>query len=538
MPQSTVFPIRTGLSVPKGEQVQAVEVLSEGGLDKTQSVIGVRPGYASTLTNFEVALTGGYRRINGFFLLNESKPAGSGPILGVAVYYSGFVLAARQTTASTYVLYENTGATWASISTSPLTYAPGMIVQSVQYNWTGTHKILFTDGVNPAYTWDGTNFVVLNGAGSAADPTVAAIFNGYLFVSGYSSNYGAVKVSAPLNETDWNPVDGAAEFVIGDKVVALHAWRDQLIVFCANSIHKIVGNSTDVTSSTPFQVQPVTDRVGCIEGRTVQECDGDLLYLAQDGVRTISGTFNIGDTEIGSISRPIQDIVSRINPISTPVHSLVVRKKTQYRIFFADSTFQIEPSTNNAVGILGSIRRFRDGHEAWEWGQLAGFNVSCCTSGYMVDGNEYVIAGGNDGFVYRQEIGNTLNGANIEEEYITVPFDLGDRGTRKAIYRVTVYIAFEGASSDLSLTLMYDYDTGGITQPSPYQIFSNNAFAYNDTGISVYDTSTYSDVGLPLIRQLVQGSGFLVQLGLSSNGGGSPYVIQGYYIEYFPAGRR
>lgn len=529
MPQQLTYPIRNGLQIPRGEMLTSVEVFSEGGLDLTQSVLETRPGCASALTNFEVSLTGGYRRINGYYYYSNTIVPGEGPILGVAVYFPGTVIAARKDVGvNTYSVYVNSGITWTEISTTPLNYLSGMVIQYCAFNWNGTHKLVFTDGVNYAYTWNGTTFTLLNGAGSASNPQVSCIFNGYLFVSGYSSNYGAVKISAPLDETDWNPVDGAAEVVIGDAIVALKTWRDQLIIFCKRSIYKITGNSTDPAASSPFTVQPVTTTIGCVASRTVQECDGDVIYLSQDGMRTISGTFNIGDTEIASISRPIQSIIAGIDPTSTALNALVIRKKTQYRLFFGTS----------GDGIIGSIRRFRDGHEGWEWGQLAGFaNVNCCTSGYINSDHEIVIHGGTDGYVYRQEVGNSLNGTPINEIYTTVPLELGDRGLRKVIQRVTVYIAFEGSSPNILLSLIYDYSKTGVIQPDPYNITGDlNPSLY---GTAIFGTSTYSEAGPPIVRQLVQGSGFIVQLEINTvNQNIPPYIIQGYYIEAFPGPRR
>jgi hypothetical protein len=608
MPQNLIFPIRYGIPL-SNENLKAVEVLSEGGLDQTQSIIENRPGCASKLTNFEVSLIGGYRRISGFAKYDPSPIGGAsntGPALGCAVFWPNTIIAARQNAAdpTKYDLYRSGGGGWTrinpiassgtcnthsnttvdnlSINTNllcvgqpvsgtniplntriativnsstititnaatgtttggtisfahPLNYTTGKVLQHCQYNWTGTNRIIFTDGVNYASKWDGTTFTILYKG--PTNPAFCREFSGYLFLAGYTSNTGAVTISAPLDDTDYAPVDGAAEVVIGGIITGLRVWRSQLIIFCANEIHRIVGNSTDVTSSTPFTQFHITDKIGCPEGRTIAECNGDLLYLAPDGIRTISGTFNIGDTEIGSISRPIQSIVNKINTNTNATHAVVVSKKTQYRLFYPIPN---APSDTLCYGIIGGIRRYRDGHEGWEWGELQGINPSCCDSGYLQDGQEYVIHGGQDGYIYRQEIGNNFNGAAIPEVYTTVPLELGDYGLRKCVYRVTVYISLEGASPTLSLTMIYDYSKTGVIQPLPY-IMSNiggRAALYDTT--PVYDgTDVYDTIGDPIYRQSVQGSGFVTQLQLNSAGGISDsYIVQGYYIEFYPAGRR
>lgn len=544
MAQQPIFSTRYGLQTPRGENLQATEILCEGGLDQTQSVLETRPGFASALLNYEVALTGGYRRINGYSKYSTTAVTGIGSVLGVALQpVQGRVVAARENAdTSHYDLYYSTGTTWTLINgAGALNYSSGMIVNSCLYNWTGTYILTFTDGVNPAYKWDGTTFTILNAAGSAANPQFCCEFAGYLFVAGYSSNSGAVKISAPLNDADWATLDGAAEIVIGDTITWLASWRQQLIIFCRNSIYRIVGNSTSTTSATPFTVQRITNRIGCPEGRTVKELDGDLVFLAQDGIRTISGTIKIGDAEIGSISRQIQSIISGINPTTTLCHASVIRKKTQYRLFYNTSAI---PDTA-AQGVIGGIRRFRDGHEDWEWGQLIGIRPSCTTDGYFFTNNqEYIIHGGYDGFVYRQEQGGQFNDAAIPDVYTTVPLEFGDRGVRKSLHRATLYITTEGTSTTQAINLNVIYNLGDTltSQPAPYTLSSSGASintVYDGSGVT-YDTTgiVYDIQGTPLYRQLIQGSGFLAQLQFTGINATNPFTIQGMLIEYFPSGRR
>lgn len=610
MPQVTIFPLRNGLTVQRGENLQAVEVLSEGGLDLTQSILEDKPGCASALVNFEVSLTGGYRRINGFAKYSSTIVPGQGIVLGVAVFQTGSIIAARQdaSDATKYNIYSGTGTSWTKLNpaaqsftgdttntspiiinisvntntlavgqaisgtgipasavigsidsatqitmrsnatatnagvtltvTNPLNYTTGMIINNSFHNWTGTYVMDFTDGVNPAYEWNGTTFKILNKTGSAADPHFSTEFAGYYIVGAYSSNTGAIKISAPHDATDWATVDGAAEIVVGDNITGLMPWRAQLIIFCKNSIYKLVGNSTDPTSSMPFILQQVTDRVGCLDGRTIQELSGDLVFLAQDGIRTISGTANIGDSEIASISRPIQYIVASVNPSTNPCHSVVIKRKTQYRLFYPSAS----ANEISCYGIIGGIRRYRDGKEGWEWGQLMGIKPSCAASGYFADNTEYIVHGGYDGYVYRQEQGNMFGTNTINEIYKTVPFELGDRGIRKVVHRVTIYAIVEGASPQIYLRVIYDLNKAYIVQPGSYLLtnIGDSVVAWDDGslwdagGIVLWDTS-----GNPVYRQNVQGSGFIVQLQVNAIAtNNSPYIIQGYHIEYYPAGRR
>lgn len=565
MAQQTQFPLRYGLTLSRGENLQATEVFSEGGLDLTQSIVENKPGYASELINFEANLKGGYRRINGFAPLFLSQVPGIGPVVGISGYTPTSFIAARQSAGdpTKYNVYKGSVFGWTQLNAGiDLNFSVGTVVNSTQYNFSGTPIITFTDGLNNAYKYDGTVLTSLDAVGSPDDPRWAIAFSGYLFLGDYSSNSAAITISAPLDDEDYSPVDGSAEFVIGDtEVTGFAIWRAQLIIFCRNSIWKIIGNSTDYTAATPFQLSPITRRVGCIEGRTIQECDGDILFLAQDGIRTISGTINIGDTEIASISRPIQAIVGEIDPITTPCFSAVVHRKTQYRLFYPD------PSLDNQTckGVVGAVRRFRDGHEAWEWGELKGFKPACTDSRYLNDGNEYVVMGGYDGYVYRLDQGSTFSTVEsvnpylydngvlyntgavynnitfgskpIGEVYTTVPMELGDYGIRKALQRATIYYYAEGGDLILFLHQIYDYKKQGVIQPRPILLSLNSSTVRFDNDVLYNSGALYDTVLDPVARKSIQGSGFVMQLRFNSLNS-DPYVIQGFYLEYFPAGRR
>ena len=615
MPQQTLYPTRAGLNLPKGEQLQATEVLCEGGLDLSQTILEVNPSYAIALINYEPSQTGGYRRISGYSKFSSTIVPGQGKLLGSLVHPAGYVLAARQdaSDATKYNIYYGTGTTWTQINPAsstrtgdvtngsnaianvlanttglmvgqpvagtgipagarllavtgansitigdvngaalnatatnagvtltfgnPLAYTSGMVLQGHVYNWTGTTKIAIADGVNFVYTWDGTNMRIIYSSGVKTAVSFVCEHKGYLFVSGYSSNRGAIACSAPLDEHTWTTLAGAAEIVVGDTVSGLRPWRDELYIFGKSTIRKLAGTSTDIFSSTPFTVRDVTDRIGCLEGRTIKEINGDLLFLASDGLRTISGTANIGDTDIGTISRPVQAIASEINPVATPCHAVVINQKTHYRLFYHTAASSNYAST----GLLAGVRKFRNNKLDWEFSQLRGIKPACADSGYWTtDGNEYVVHGGYNGYVYRQDSGVDFDGTAITDVYTTVPFELGDRGIRKVIHRITVYVTSESAAPTISMALKYDLNNINVIQPLPYSLTSLGATgpATYDTDGVVYDGGfIYDFTGIPFFRQSVQGSGFLVQLQFTSNNS-VPFVIQGFLIEYFPAGRR
>ena len=106
------------------------------------------------------------------------------------------------------------------------------------------------------------------------------------------------------------------------------------------------------SSSANFAVTDVTRDIGCINGDTIQEFAGDLIFLGPDGLRTIAGTARIGDVELGTISSNVQSIFNENISSASEFDSIVIPDKTQYRIFFT----KVQVAENQTKGIICVMR--------------------------------------------------------------------------------------------------------------------------------------------------------------------------------------
>ena len=138
--------------------------------------------------------------------------------------------------------------------------------------------------------------------------------------------------SVPFDEDDFTTGSGAGSFKVDDTITGLKVFREDLFVFCQDRIFKLSG-----TSSSNFAVTPVTRNIGCVNGQTIQEFAGDLIFLAPDGLRTVAGTARIGDVELGTISTPVQSVFNDNIANASLFESVVIPNKTQYRVFFTKS---------------------------------------------------------------------------------------------------------------------------------------------------------------------------------------------------------
>ena len=242
-------------------------------------------GSATLLQNFESSKEGGYSKIKGFEKFSTTAVPGSGSILALKVISSGHIVVARQNTSNVTEYYYGTGTTWTSMGARPLL---GGKAKHVLYNLDGDDKVLFVDSSNyPAiYTTSGNTLTAITGSTDVLGAENVAVFKDTAFYAKGNNLY----FTAPFTVDDFNAANGAGSINVANEITGLAVFRDQLIVFTTDSVKRITGNT-----SSDFQVAPITDRIGCINGDTIQEVGGDIMYLAPDGIRLLSATDRIGE---------------------------------------------------------------------------------------------------------------------------------------------------------------------------------------------------------------------------------------------------
>ena len=382
--------------MPDQSQAQPAAFNCEGGLVLNRSTFLMKPGEALELENFEPDIQGGYRRIDGHRkYINHIVPqtsSSSEKVLMVATF-ANKVIAARgekiYSSASTELaakiasdatmsgsgtitvdsttgftssgtlqinseIFTYTGVTSTTFTgvtraTSSTTAAAHVIDDVVSESWTerdtgrssadkynferfnfdGNDKIILVDQANAP--------VVFNTSISATDVSTSSVsgskfvtaYKSHMFYAGKSTTPQEVIFSVPFDEDNFTSGDGAGSIKVDDTVVGLKVFRDSLFIFCENRIFKLTGSTL-----SDFAVQPVTRNIGCINGFTIQEFAGDLVFLGPDGLRTVAATAKIGDVELGTISKNIQSVFDENIKNSSLFDSIVIPDKTQYRLFF------------------------------------------------------------------------------------------------------------------------------------------------------------------------------------------------------------
>jgi hypothetical protein len=504
--------------MPDQSQQQPAAFNCEGGLVLNKSTFLMQPGEALELRNFEPDIEGGYRRINGFskyvsavvpFTSSETEK-----VLMVASF-ADVVLAARGTS-----IYSATpgGSSWTSRD-SGRTSAGKYSFE--RFNFDGTDKIVVVDGVNAPTVFNSSLAATDVSDSSVAGSKFVASFKNHMFYAGKSTTKQEVIFSEPFDEDAFVSGQGAGSFKVDDTVVGLKVFRDDLFVFCETRIFKLSG-----TTSTNFAVTAVTRNIGCVNGDTIQEFAGDLIFLGPDGLRTIAGTARIGDVELGTISSNVQSIFNDNLSSASEFESTVIPDKTQYRIFFTKSTV----GENQSKGVICVLKG-----QQFEFSELRGIRPAC-TDSFVDEGNVLVLHGAyTSGYIYRQESGNTFDGEVILGRYRSPDLTFDDPGIRKHMQRVILNYKPE-AAIDADLILRYDYEDPDSARPAVYPLDSEDVVAIY--GTSTYGVPIYAGASQPLVRQSVEGSGFAVALKIQDGGQTAPYSLKGFQLEYQLGARR
>jgi hypothetical protein len=201
-------------------------------------------------------------------------------------------------------------------------------VQSVTVTYAGSGYL-----TAPSVTFSGGG-----GSGAAATAVISTqlaptglrlikSFTNRLFAVGTGEDRNTLYASDILDPEIWKTTNS---IIVGgddgEDIIAIQPFYGfQIIVFKRNKIYLVdVTPSTTTTSGTSvlsltnsaaeWTVQTISNRIGCIAGRSVALVNKDVFFLANDGIRSISRSMADDFSTVGlTISEPVKDVIARIN---------------------------------------------------------------------------------------------------------------------------------------------------------------------------------------------------------------------------------
>ena len=479
-------------------------------------------GSATILQNFEPNKEGGYSKLKGYEKFSDTEVTGSGPILALKVISSGRMIVARKNATNYTEYYYGTGSTWTSMATSASTN--GGKARHAEYNLDGDDKVVFVDGTNyPAiYNTSGNTMTFMTSADSTdvSGAENVAIFKNTAFYSKGNNIF----FTAPFSVDDFSVANGAGSINVGQDITGLVVFRDQLIIFTTSSIKKLTGNTT-----SDFQVSPITDRIGCINGDTIQEVGGDIMYLAPDGIRLLSATDRIGDFGLDIASDAIAKDANTFLNSASNFSSVLLREKAQYRIF----AYVASEQQSAAKGLIAT-KFVSQGASGISWATTKGIKAYVADSRYSGD-QETIAFANEDGYIYEMNTGSDFNGSIIEAIYESPFMPISDPQVRKTFYKMTLYAEPTG-SMELDINLKYDFASGtntAVIQPQTFNITSTGTAIFLFGGSSsVFGTSTFGGELDNVYNSNIIGSGKTVAIRIEDNSTNPTFTLDTALLEF------
>lgn len=387
------------------------------------------------------------------------------------------------------------GATATAGTVTTTTLLPGGRYELINKNFYGATNLrgmYGVDGVNPGFMLTTYGFRQIP-TGMAIDaPIHVTEHKKHLF---FMFPGGSVQHSTPGEPGDaWTPVLGAGEIATGDEGTGFVTLPgDTLGIFNRNSLYILYG-----TSAANWNLIQHSDKSGGIEW-TIQRI-GWPIFFDDRGLMDFRAVQDFGDFDNSSFSQKIRKTLE-INKNKT-LSSIGVRSKNQYRLFFTDNTFVICSFDDKKLS----------GFTTCEYP----VTVECAASVEDTDGNEVLLFGSDNGYVYQMDKGTSFDGAAVDA-FIRLAFNFINKAELnkkffKAVFEVQAQTALqiqftpdfdygenEDSTQDLSVAA-----AGGVWDVSNWDEFVwgdkliSNPVAYIDgtgqnIGIIIYTSHTYEN---------------------------------------------
>ena len=319
-----------------------------------------------------------------------------------------------------------------------ITLAAGGRFEIVEHNFgghSGTNRLYGVDGKSLAFEFDGTKMVPILTGMTTDTPAHIMIHKQHLFLS---FTGGSVQHSSLGLPYQFQVITGAAELGIGEEITGMHSDVEGFAVIGGrNKI--VVLNGNDVTN---WELVPWSNESGVIEW-TMDKL-GTLIFVDDQGVRSLQSSRDYGNFKIGTLSKNIEPIFAAKRKAGTTIlASLRPRGKDMYRIFFSDKT-----------GV--SLYFGRDPRKPECMTFTLPIVVHTAHSGENAAGDEILLFGSTDGFIYEMDAGPNNDGTAISG-YIRFPFNHVGSPTRdKQWFKATVEMDAD-PSVAFSTTAEYSY---------------------------------------------------------------------------------
>lgn len=332
---------------------------------------------------------------------------------------------------------------------TPITLAEGGKFRFIQHNFfasSGTLYLYGTDGVNPAFQFDGETLVPIYFPAPDQDPsfnTPSYLFahRNHLFLSFPG---GSMAHSSPGEPLIFSGLLGAAEFGLGDEINGMEERAGNVLaIYTRRQAYGLYG-----TGIANWELRVISETFGA-QADTVQKL-GTVFALDDKGIAPLERVQAFGDFENATVSRKIKPILDRFR--GRVIGSVVIKDRNQYRLFFDNGRGLILTDDRYAADQLPAFSSFEFKHIP-----------TCLSAAPDENGEDVVLFGGADGFVYQMERGYNFDGETIPFAYRSSFMHQKSPQARKSYRRLYMDIATDQA---VTFSLATDLGYGDFKIPT------------------------------------------------------------------------
>ncbi|MBF0256737.1 MAG: hypothetical protein HQL47_09835 [Gammaproteobacteria bacterium] len=408
------------------------------------------------------------------------------------------------------------GSATASGAQSAFSRAPGGTYRFVNANFYADAPAAAMYGVcglDQAFAFDGTIYEPISTGATDDTPDFIASHKLRLFL-GFSE--GFVSFSEPGVPTGtFDALAGAGEFGIGNWLTNMAPIQgDVLGIYGERVIYLLYGSGP-----TDFELKPHSFNTGALTD-TLQTLN-DQLFLDFEGIRSLQTTDAFGDFASNTLSISVNPWLAFYR--SYLIGSLVCREKNQYRLYFSDPA-EAGVTIALTMGLGGEYPNFLP--------QRFPAALVCFANG-TIAGEEWLLAGGSDGYVYRVDSGNSFDGAALPSMIRLSWVHEGTPGVRKR-FREVRYETKATANRDMTFAYELNYADSHFAPTAADTLeFKPDGGIW---GVDRWGSMTWG--GFPRSRFKLTGSGTNIALILSGSRSDTPPVeINAVRLRYEPRRR-
>ena len=185
----------------------------------------------------------------------------------------------------------------------------GVVVTDGGSGYTSTPTVSFSGGSGSGAT--ATAFVHV----PPANLKLIKTFTNRLFAVGTGANRNTLYASDILDPAVWkstNSIEVGGDD--GEDITAIQPYYGfQILVFKPTKIYLVTADPTQ-SSASGWSIEQLSDRIGCVAGRTVSFVNKDVYFLSNDGIRTVARSLADNFSTVGiPVSEGVKDVIARIN---------------------------------------------------------------------------------------------------------------------------------------------------------------------------------------------------------------------------------